>query len=348
MKKYVKWTIGLTAGILALIMAMMIVLDPLMQYHMPWFGLQPVVSNQSQYSVPGLAKNYEYTNAIIGTSMSENFKPSWFDSVLGGKTAKLTIYGSHTVEYHKVLDLVLSRNETENVVMNIDGLYLLSDPKVGRWENLPTYLYDNNYLNDVNYLLNKDIILKFGRKFVHGNITKNTTDLDDLFSWDSDSVYGSDIVRGLIEEDVGMIDADTLACYQLWCESNLETLYTLLENNSNVHFYVFVAPYSIAWWYDELRAGKIDLWENMYKQMCDKLLFLDNVNIYFLANSKSKELITDLDNYKDKEHYSAEINKYISDCIANQENLLNINNYDVVLTDFFNFIRNYDYIKITK
>ena len=349
MKKYVKGTIGLTAGILGLIMAFMIVIDPLFQYHYPWFGMEPILSGESkeQYYVPGMAKSFEYDTAIIGTSMSENFRPSWFENIWGGKTVKLTISGSYPVEYHKVLKLVLNHEDIANIVMNIDSSYLQSDPNTGRWEDLPDYLYDYNFLNDGPYLFNKEVIFNFGQKLLRRNHSRKYTDFDLLFSWDSNAEYGREIVQGLIEPEYKRCDSNMLSCYEAWSEENIESLFTVIKNNPDVHFTVFIAPYSIAYWYDEYRAERVDYWERRYASLFDRLLRLDNVSIYFFTDEKAITMITDLDNYKDKTHYSAEVSRYIVDCIQNQENQLSNGDYKKVLNTFFNYVRNFDYSQLT-
>ena len=45
-KRFVKLSLILTAVLLLVIAAVNVLVDPLFQYHRPWFGLEPVVTNE--------------------------------------------------------------------------------------------------------------------------------------------------------------------------------------------------------------------------------------------------------------------------------------------------------------
>lgn len=94
-KRFARLSISLTLIMLILVAAVQIAIDPLFQYHQPWFGLKPVVTVE-RYQNSGIAKNFDYENAIIGNSLSENFYVSDVEKAFGEKTVKLTAAGSHT------------------------------------------------------------------------------------------------------------------------------------------------------------------------------------------------------------------------------------------------------------
>ena len=56
-KRFAKLSISLTLVMLILVAAVQIAIDPLFQYHQPWFGLKPVVTNE-RYQNPGIAKTF--------------------------------------------------------------------------------------------------------------------------------------------------------------------------------------------------------------------------------------------------------------------------------------------------
>ena len=92
-KKFVRLTLALTAAFLVFVAAVNIVVDPLFQYHKPWFGLEPVITNE-RYQNAGVIKHFDFDNAILGTSLSENFTISEVNDTFGGNSVKLTMYGS--------------------------------------------------------------------------------------------------------------------------------------------------------------------------------------------------------------------------------------------------------------
>ena len=77
------WRLLLCLGSCMIIFAAWIVLiDPSHHYHAPWFGM-PTILEDVVYQTPGNAENLEYSSAIVGTSMTENFRVSWFEEELG-------------------------------------------------------------------------------------------------------------------------------------------------------------------------------------------------------------------------------------------------------------------------
>lgn len=92
---------------------------PITIYHRPsWYT--PLLSEEERYQNPGLAKNYDYDNIIIGTSMTENFLPSQVDASLGGTTLKLSMEGSTVDEHYKIAKLALETGKVKQVLWGLD------------------------------------------------------------------------------------------------------------------------------------------------------------------------------------------------------------------------------------
>ena len=151
-KKIIIATFSLLFSALLLMGSINFVIDPLFQYHMPWLNLEANIINE-RYQNAGIAKNFDFENVIIGNSMSENFLISEAECALEGKTVKLTAAGSHVLDWTYILDILKNReNRPEKILFNFDtGFFNSSDTKMKH--DLPEYLYDNNLLNDVEYLL---------------------------------------------------------------------------------------------------------------------------------------------------------------------------------------------------
>ena len=60
-KKFARLSITLTLVLLILVAVVQITIDPLFQYHQPWFGLKPVVTDE-RYQNAGIAKDFDYEN----------------------------------------------------------------------------------------------------------------------------------------------------------------------------------------------------------------------------------------------------------------------------------------------
>ena len=86
-------TLTLLIGALVLIVALVVLVDPFEVYHKATAFIPPIESGTQSYSNAGIAKTYDYDSIIIGSSMTENFRPSQLDAALGGRFVKLCVKG---------------------------------------------------------------------------------------------------------------------------------------------------------------------------------------------------------------------------------------------------------------
>ena len=63
-KKFVRLSLIFSTILLVFIAVLNIVIDPLFQYHKPWFGLEPVIENE-RYQNAGVIKHFDFDNALI-------------------------------------------------------------------------------------------------------------------------------------------------------------------------------------------------------------------------------------------------------------------------------------------
>ena len=82
-------------------------------------------------------------------------------------------------------------------------------------------------------------------------------------------------------------------------------------------------------------------WE---KEAIELMLQYDNIHLYSFFDEF--DLITDLDNYKDENHYRQEVNSYILKCIHNGEHELTKDNYEEYCDKMWDFYTAYDYDSI--
>ena len=82
------------------------------------------------------------------------------------------------------------------------------------------------------------------------------------------------------------------------------------------------------------------------KMATEMLLECENVKLFNFFDQY--DVITNLDNYRDKEHYSARINSQILEWVAAEEGLVTKDNYLERLEQEKAFYFSYDYDKIYK
>lgn len=320
-------------------------IDPLFQYHMPWFNMKPVVTNE-RYQNAGVAKHFDYENVIMGNSMSENFLISDANEALGGKTIKLTMSGSGALEWTKVLQIIKKNNiKPKNILFNLDSnVFDASNKEV--MNDLPLYLYDDNRLNDVNYLLNFNILKSFSVQAVQKNYSNSVPDYNDVFVWANDFPYGREEVfknfkrTDISKEipDINQIKNNTL--------NNVGLIKDYITSMKDTNFIFYYSPFSMLYWDGQVRSNMVNARKCCYISSCKELIKYDNVKIYLWSDNEMLNIMSNLDNYKDQEHYSGDISKLILKRIKHNKGLVSRKTYSRSIDKLFEYIADFDYNKL--
>ena len=341
-KKFARLSISLTLVLLILVAAAQIAIDPLFQYHTPWFGLKPVITNE-RYQNAGVAKNFDFDNVIMGNSFCENFRPSSFEAVFDGKTVKVAISGSSPEDWSKLLRIVNEKEELpRRIILNIDP-YTLLTPNPDKPSALTSsyYLYDDDIVNDVNYLYNFDA-LSLAFDSVVKNQNNTVPELDTVFleySKGKDSVieYYKNKRNEYVDDEPEMGEAISLA------EWNLDFLIPFISDMQNTEFYVFFTPVSVLYWDKVTRDRNVDCWYAVYNLICKKLIPYQNVKLYLWSDDEMLCMMSDIENYKDEAHYTPEFCEVLVNRIGNYLGIVNKDNYLEAIDNLFDYIKNYDY-----
>ena len=291
--------------------------DPFEQYRES--AILPLYDQES-YNNPGIAKNYDYDAVILGTSMIEMSNPSVIDRTFGVQSVKLPMRGSHTAQMGWQLDHVYrakeKRGETLNLAILAVDAYSMMGP-VDDMEEIYDYLWNDNILDDVNYLLNRDVLLVRIPRMLQ-NIGKDTSaKRDDMYKW-VDVVFSAQSVYDATARSPQkpMQDAE----YRI--ERSTANIENHIERYVAAHpetrFLIYMPPYSVAYWYLMTREGISEQQYRSRARICELLLAYENVEIYDF--SSRIDWITDLDEYFDYSHHSSGISDSIMAAMAAGEN----------------------------
>lgn len=340
MKEYRKWLVYsflYTICFLVIVIGINYIVDPLQFYHRSFY--EPQYSKQQRYQNPGLAKHYEYDRIILGSSMTENFLPSYVDEVLGGNTLKLSIEGSTLKEQSMIGEIALATGKVKNVLWGVDYFSLRAEANEVREDQgeFPFYLYDKNILNDWKYVVNLDTTLSsigiIGTYVGIGELQKYN--LDTLYNWSKNYTFGKEIVMKVWEryKNGVPIEVDPLE-YERIKKNIDENIIRLVKSYPEVHFTLYYPPYTILqhrYYYERnplLFQYELDSKQYIFTQIGH----LKNVSIYDFQHLH--EITFNMDHYKDLAHHTQEINQYIIDWIAQGEYKVNvdtINEYALLL-----------------
>lgn len=289
-----------------------IIQDPFFIYHKPFAKSYYNFTNEA-YQNPGIAKNFDYTNIISGSSMAENFQTSYFDEHFGGSTVKLCYSGESLKNKYNILNCAFSskkHSDIKNVFICLDLWALIDDPDAV-YNSTPSFLLDNTMLNDAGYLLNKDILIKDVIPNLKRNGKQPSQDMDSAFKWHG-APYGNfaifqqwNIPKPWREEQEDSLYFDI-------AKRNLEqNIIPLLAKNPQTEFYFFYPPYSILYWYEKHCNGEVNALLEMKDLVNEQLLQYTNVHMYDFQWDEN--IITNLWNYKDTIHYGSNIQSLIAE-----------------------------------
>lgn len=299
--------------------------DPFFHYHKPWFGLKAVL-NDKEYQCVGTLKNFDYDALLVGSSVMENNDNGWYDEAYDVTSIKaIRSYGA-TADLCYLMDVAYEDHEIKRVFYNIDPSSLSAAAET-TYESTgcPMYLYDDNPFNDVQYLLNKDVLLS---KIPYMIACSVIGDYDEGLSYNwaqwktfskaqtLSTYYRKRDVEVMLEENY----------YQSELDANIALLTAQVESHPETEFIFFYPVYSMLWWDGIVRTGERDAYIYNEIQMTKALLQYENVRIFcFQADEK---VATDLDNYMDSIHFSQEINRLMLDQILEGNYEMTSDNYE--------------------
>lgn len=297
---------------LILTAALVIWVDPFFQYHAPLAHFPYLVDNQLSQN-PGMAKNLEYDSVILGSSMTVNFDTRWFEELLGLHTVKLCYSGAYPKDQANIMEIIFDNGrEVDSVFLGVDVMTYSGGVDETKYP-IPAYLYDDNLLNDVRYLFNKDVVLNY---ILRPLADSEKTDLATVYeSWWTDEYYNIQWVMHNYEPPARSETEAAPDAYLESVEKNLRAnICPYIEQNPDTVFYIFFPPYSILYWNDVMTENHLEATMAEYQYITDTLLSYDNVRVFFFADQE--KIVTDLNNYADYTHYHRDINRYMTECFA--------------------------------
>ena len=315
-----RWALAVLATLvlgLAACAALTYAVDPFEQYRES--AILPLYDQES-YNNPGIAKNYDYDAVILGTSMVEMSNPSVIDACFGVRSVKLPMRGSHTAQMGWQLEHVLAakekRGETLKLAILAVDAYSLMGP-VDDMEEIVDYLWNDEALDDVSYLLNRDVLLVKIPRMLKNTGKSTATKRDDMYKW-TDVTFAAQSVYDVtpVSAQKEMTDPE----YRIErSTANIENhLLRHIAAHPETTFKLYMPPYSVGYWYLMTRGGLSEQQFRSRARVCELLLDCPNVEIYDF--SSRVEWITDLDEYFDYSHHSSDVSDRIMHAMAAGEN----------------------------
>ena len=344
-KKFVRISLILTTVFLVFIAAVNIAVDPLFQYHNPWFGLEPVITNE-RYQNAGVIKHFDFDNAVLGTSLSENFVISEVNDTFGGSSVKLTMYGSSIYNMTYQLELMKKREVKPKIIMCDMSPILFEAPNDKLKNPLPTFLYNYNPFDDGEYLWNFSILNDYTYQTVMLNANHSVPDYNTVFVSEESKNFGREKALSHYSRpkvSSGTVDTEAYLSKE---KKNLALFTQYIEAMAEIEFVFFFAPVSMLYWDEQTRLNRVPTLKAAYLEACKTLTSYQNVKVYFWADNEMLEIMSDLDNYIDACHYNGQVSSEMLKRIKNIQGLINSSNYQPEVNTLFSYIETFDYEKL--
>lgn len=321
----------LQVGVLLMLLAIYVIaIDPFFHYHEPIAPLKAVVT-KPEYQGIGTIRTFSYDSVIAGSSVAENYNNRWFDEKFGCtsiKAIKKSAMASDLVYY---LEEAYEYQELTHVFYSLDTASLLGDASENFVnESMPLYLYNHNWIDDVQYVWNKDVI------FEHAPYMVSVSILDDYdegksYNWAQYKTFsGADTIsRYYRRADIAPMQDKSN--YEKVIKENVALIEQLVKEHPQTQYIFVIPPYSMLWWDSSYREGMLDTYVYALETVAEQLLEYPNVQMYYFQAEEA--VVMNLDYYMDNVHFSEEINKWMVDEIGQETYALTKDNLHETLAE---------------
>lgn len=333
-------------AILCINLCAVLFVDPFFHYHKPFtelFYYDLGIEYQRYYNA-GIIKKFDYDSMIIGTSLTEFFRPTEVQIYLPGNYIKTPFSGAGWTEINDNITLACSTHNVRRVIRTLDMSDVFFEVEDYRNETYPSYLYDVNPVNDVYYVINKDTLFAAIEVIVNTlrHEKPGITSFDDYCNWDS-------VVFSKENSLSNYVDYHNPIPSTLFTEEEEDRLrknvrknvINTAEQHPETTFYYYIPPYSVMVWGNLYKNGDLLKRIGLERILIEEVLKEPNIKLFSYANHT--DWATNLDYFYDGIHYSPEINTMILQSMKEETDLITADNYEDYLREEEAFYSSYPY-----
>lgn len=309
-----KWIVSFFALVLALVLlvsATVFVIDPFFQFR--------VKDNSYKLSAwfvsSGLIENYDYDTLIIGSSVTQNFNMDVFREELGAAPLHIGLSGIRPIEMKQMMQAAYDAGKADTYYLCVDTSFFTEPEQPSRY---PQYLLKDDIFSRLRYFFSYEVWFRY----IPVNLGLMVLDLlnfelpqkyeysksvDRLEDWSMNQSFGEEyVLDGYGKPSLDGMTADTDALYAEMI-SKIDTFLADFDYENGQHVFFF-PPYSALYWSELEYIDKID------SILLAKQYFIEKANelgakVY---DFQAAEFTVELNNYSDIQHYSPEINDWMT------------------------------------
>ena len=355
MKKGIIGILIIMLAVLSVHASIIYYIDPFFHFHAP-LDQYYYTRNETieRYTNDGVARNFEFDSIITGISISAGFSITEFDQLFETDAVKIIYSGGTYKETGEGISRALKTNPQMKIVLCslfLDKLYQEKDHRRPDIPNIPTYLYNDYWIDDINYLFNKDVLFNYCYPMIKArssnDFTAGVESLDsegyldknesDIIYFDPSVVfaYREPINMQIYQEPLSSVDIENVEC------NMYQNIIQIAQDYPNTKFIYFVPPCSILHYGDLYEDGVLLKTLQAEQIAINMLLEYDNIEVY--SFNDRKDIIEDLKNYSDAIHYGGWIYSFILENIYLGTGRITKENVDLYLANEKEYLLNFKY-----
>lgn len=269
--------------------------------------------------------------------MIQNFDMQFFRDNSDLEPVKLSIGAMTLNEILKMYNLSQKYSNAEQYIINIDLRHFNTNYSLNESSStFPDYLYNENKVDDIKYLLGYETWFRYIPVNFAINIVKKADislpqkfedeiKIDQIQAWSSDFVFGKEIVKyNYFNSDSSASEMNADGLY-LRMINNIDDFLKKVIDNKDVNQKITFGfpPYSALYWYTIDQNNVFEILLDAKEYFILQCLKHENIRVVDL---QSIEEINDLDFYLDPTHFNLDIQKKYAEAIISD-------NYDIEASD---------------
>ncbi len=158
------------AGIIVLLSAFILLMNPYGNLPRILFQEHVISDINQRFQYPALIRSGRYDSIVIGASDSRLLNPKALERVFGGRFANLAMNAGLAYEQYRITDLFIREVEhRRTLLVGVDHVWCDEDADTTRttFRGFPEWMYDDDWRNDLRYMLNAKAVEISGRRFRH-------------------------------------------------------------------------------------------------------------------------------------------------------------------------------------
>lgn len=342
-------TVSVSAMIFLLILAgINFWTDPFFHYRRPGEELSYSVAKW-EYVNDGIIRNFDFDALIAGPCMTTGFKIGQAENLFHRKFVRTTYLGEGFYWIGQDIRTAIATHDSlDLVIWSVDPIWYVTDKNFIGVDSYPEYLLNDNVFDDVNYLLNNDVLFEQTLPELIRTIKGEEALVFDDFAKPEEG--GRDKVLARYKRNEGVekevTEAETEEMKETLRDNISANIVSVIEENPDITFYLFISPLSICWWDEINQYGSAVLARRIELEQIVLEMLLPYENVRFFSFEDEYDVVCNLDLYSDTIHYTGEVNDRMLEDMYEGRHLLTEDNYLEYLDQIRNFYLNYEYDRL--